>query len=246
MTPVRWLLMRAAEVPEGSFWLDPDESEHAARLRLPTRHADYRLGRWTAKRAVALWLGRDPDPAGLCRIAIRPAPDGAPAVFLDNAPAPLAISFSHRAGHAACAVAPAGTALGCDLELIEPRSPAFVQDYFTDTERKLVEAADEAGRPLLANLIWSAKESALKALREGLRMDPREVEVSLGPKEENGWRPLTVHRVLTGQVFHGWWRREGDFVLTVAAAPPPGPPLPAGDGGLARYLEVGTLSPAGR
>ena len=155
-------------------------------------------------------------------IEIRPALDGAPEAFLDGAPAPVALSLSHRAGRSLCVVAPAGTALGADLELIEPRSDAFVNDYFTPAEQKLI----DRDRLLHPTLLWSAKESALKALREGLRMDTREVEVSLGDGGSGGWSPLTVRRLATGELFAGWWRREGDLVMTLAAAPTPGIPQP--------------------
>jgi 4'-phosphopantetheinyl transferase len=216
-----FLMMEGCEVPEGSDWLTPDESGVCQSLRLPARRADWRLGRWTAKRAAALWLGEE-LPAGL--LSIRPSPEGAPEVYRNGAPAPLTLSYSHRAGRAACAVAPAGTALGCDLELIEPRSAAFVEDFFTPAECALVAAAPAADRPLLANLIWSAKESALKALRTGLRLDTWEVEVRLGHGTCRGWSDLAVHRAVTGQTFRGWWRREGDWVVTVAAAPAPEAP----------------------
>src|SRR2546421_626349 len=75
-----------------------------------------------------------------------------------------------------------------------------------------------------ANLIWSAKESALKVLRTGLRRDTRSVAVSLtaasgaagGGAEGGGWWPLAV-RCGPGPAIQGWWRRDGEFVLTVAA-----------------------------
>ncbi len=76
-----------------------------------------------------------------------------------------------------CVVAPAGVSLGCDLEVIEPRSAAFVTDYFTRNEQALVERTSKEERPRLVTLLWSAKESALKALHVGLRLDTNSVEV---------------------------------------------------------------------
>jgi len=220
--PVRWLLAVAGEVPEGDGWLSPAERERLATLQLPWRRADWRLGRWAAKHAVAAFLAADPQA-----VEIRSAADGAPEAFLAGDPAPVALSFSHRAGRAACAVAPAGTALGCDLELVEPRSEAFVRDYLTPAEQALVGAAPEMDHPLLVNLIWSAKESALKALRTGLRLDTRSVEVRLPENgESGGWRPFAVHARETGKDFPGWWKRDGGWVLTLAASPPPGLPRP--------------------
>jgi 4'-phosphopantetheinyl transferase len=215
---IRYLLTEGAEVPDGDTWLAPSEAAFQQTLHIPHRRADWRLGRWAAKKALAAWLAQ---PIAPDRIAIHPAPDGAPEMLLDGAPAPVALSYSHRAGRALCALAPPGTVLGCDLELIEPRTGAFVADYFTAAERDLVVASPETDRPLLANLFWSAKESALKALRTGLRMDTRSVEVDLenGSWDGSGWQALRVRLVATGEVFQGWWRREGDYLMTICASP---------------------------
>ena len=76
----------------------------------------------------------------------------------------------------------------------------------------------EAGpdRDLCANLIWSAKESAAKALREGLRLDTRSLEVRFErPQALSDWAPLHVSS--PAGVLNGWWRVEGSLVLTTAA-----------------------------
>ena len=117
-------------------------------------------------------------PRALREIEIRPASSGAPEVFIANEPAAVTVSISHRSGAAICAVAMTGVELGCDQEVIEARSEAFVADYFTESEQALVARVCEAERSRLVTLLWSAKESALKALREGLRLDTRSVTVS--------------------------------------------------------------------
>ncbi len=135
--------------------------------------------------------------------------------------------MTDRADQAVCLVGPPGTALGCDLELVEPRSDAFVADFLTPAEQRLVAAAgDGDARDLLANLVWCGKESALKVLRTGLRRDTRSVEVSFpeGPRVD-GWALMSV-RAVEGTVFPGWWQRFGAFVLTVAATEPFAPPRP--------------------
>jgi len=151
------------------------------------------------------------------------APDGAPEALLGGRPAPVGVSISHRAGLAVCLVAPPGAAAGCDLELVEPRAGAFARDFFTRAELALVEATGAGRRDLAVTLVWSAKESALKALRQGLRLDTREVEVSLDLDAcpELGWRPLAVGRGT--RAFGGWWRPAGRCVLT-AVLEPAGPP----------------------
>jgi 4'-phosphopantetheinyl transferase len=217
-SPLVVALASEAEVPAGDGWLSTSERETLAALRFPARRLDWRLGRWVAKRAVARLLGPVP-------VEVRAAADGAPEVLLAGRPAPVAISISHREGLGACLAAVAGHAGGCDLELVEPRSPALARDFFTASELALVDRAGPDGRDLAVALVWSAKESALKALREGLRLDTREVEVQVAvPLREAGsrmgwWHPL---RVLHGALaFDGWWRElPSGHVLTVVIDPP--------------------------
>jgi 4'-phosphopantetheinyl transferase len=124
--------------------------------------------------------------------------------------------MTDRADWAVCAVAPPHVAVGCDLELVEPRSDAFVGDWFTPSEQALVSGATARDdRQLLANLVWSAKESALKVLQTGLRRATRSVEVDVVERTgHDRWARLVV-RAEEGQAFPGWWRRYGDFLLTV-------------------------------
>lgn len=241
LTKVYWLEQTCADVPADDNWLGTREAACLNALQFPKRRADWRLGRWTAKRAVSICLNAPRNPKGLASIEIRPAVSGAPEVFLDNQPAPVTISLSHSNGTALCAVAPPGTELGCDLEAIEPRSEAFLADYFTSDEQALIALASAADRLRLSTLLWSAKESALKALREGLRLDTRSVTVSLAesvslsaPDEiataptfteyRSIWRPLEVH-CASGEVFQGWWGQAGNLVQTLVAAPAPARPI---------------------
>jgi 4'-phosphopantetheinyl transferase len=243
-----WLEQAAADVPEADDWLGANERARLNGLRIPKRRAEWRLGRWTAKRAVAGCLGMPSLVPMLARIEIRAAPDGAPEVFLAERPAALTISLSHREGIGVCAVAPAGAALGCDLEVIERRSDGFLSDFFTAEEQALADRAAPLDRPQLVTLLWSAKESALKALREGLRLDTRSVVV--GPVDAlqpccipNRWSALRV-RCQTGQVFQGWWQHTDNLVRTVVAAPPPFPPILIER--VCRKLQADAASPRGQ
>lgn len=197
-------------------------------MRFPKRRADWKLGRWTAKRAVAIYLHIPDHPSDLARIEILPAPSGVPQVWIANHLAPAALSLSHSSGRAVCAVASSGCALGCDLELIEPRSESFVSDYFTAQERASISRVLPQDRPLFVTLLWSAKESTLKMLGVGLRVDTRCAAVNLvGEPQFCGaaqWRPLQVCAA-NGQRFDGWWQRADEFVRTVIAAPAPPPPI---------------------
>jgi len=125
-------------------------------------------------------LGARLERAGLRNVEIRAAASGAPKVFFEGECAPLSLSLSHRAGLGACVIGTPGMALGCDLEFVEPHSATFAADYFSTLEQELVMAAGLVNRDWFLALLWSAKESALKALQEGLRLDTRSVNVADG------------------------------------------------------------------
>lgn len=223
---LQWHSAGEREIPAGLEWLSPRERERAARMRYAKRRNDFLLGRFTAKSALlaALRLAPPGDVRALARVEIANAPDGAPDPRVDGDGAPLSISMTDRAGWAVCLLGPAGRGLGCDLELVEPRTELFIRDYLTPREADAVLAVPAGpARDLSANLVWSAKESALKVLRTGLRRDTRSVEVAHKSTVSEGWREIAI-TVDGDRIFPGWWQQFGDFVLTVAAEA--GAPLP--------------------
>ena len=229
---VHWLEQRAADVPADSGWLSPLECAHLDGLRFAKRRADWRLGRWTAKHALAKCL--DLDSGSLAGIEIRPAVSGAPEVsrqidrsgFLYGFV--TAMAWRHAWSHlrAPCC---------CDLEVLEPRSHAFLADYFAAPEQQLIGTSPGADRDKVLNLFWSAKESTLKALGVGLREDSRCVIVGpidglswpnqlsdadrrpfAGGPAAGRWNPMQV--IYTrGRIFHGWWQQEGSLLRTLVA-----------------------------
>ncbi len=223
MSRVAVLLAAASDVPGGEGWLDPREAAVLAGLRVPKRREEWLLGRWTAKRAVSLFLGDDVARAPVCILA---APDGAPEAWTGAARAPCVISISHRAGRSCCAIAGPATELGCDLELVEPRSDGFLADYLTEAEVDAVTGAPSPERDLRANLLWSTKESVLKARRTGLREDSRSVRVlPTGDTPADGaWSRLEAEDAL-GDRWACWWAVRDGFVLTIAARPPSDEPV---------------------
>lgn len=234
----RWLALGEDALPAGELWLAPAEAASLAALRFTKRRNEYLLRRLVAKHAVAAVTGRPTDPTALAGIEIRNAPSGAPYVVVGGRPLGVDVSITDRAGWAVCVTRPStgegaesSHSVGCDLELVEPRTPAFVLDFLTATEQRFV-ASRPAGeqQDVAANLIWSAKESALKVLRIGLRRDTRSMEVTLAVPRDDGWGELTVE-ASDGPVFPGWWRRDGHFLLTVAADGAAEPPLALGDPG---------------
>jgi 4'-phosphopantetheinyl transferase len=231
---VRWLSWGLGDVPRTDEWLSTDEVTRLESLRFAKRRTELRLARWTAKQAIAHAVGLrdgfgDGDLAVLAPVGVRPATTGAPLAFVGDRPAEVSMSMTDRADWAVSVVGPSRLGLGCDLELVEPRSTGFVCDFLTDAERALVEAAPSGeSRDRLANLVWSAKESALKVLQTGLRRDTRSVEVDVvGQDAADRWAPLRV-RAEEGTTFYGWWRcygECGDFLLTVVADAELDPPV---------------------
>jgi 4'-phosphopantetheinyl transferase len=215
MNGVFWLEQTLDDLPESNNWLTSNEAARLAKLRFTKRRADWRLGRWTAKQAIATYLGLPSGPPDLLQIEIRPAPSGAPEVYLRDQPAPVEISLSHRDGTGLCAITQPGTPLGCDLEFVEARPHNFVQEYFTEEEQNLVLLTPPAERPHLVTALWSAKESVLKGLRVGLRASTK--SVSICPLSTGGLRWGTFYAdTSTWQRFDGWWREAHCLVRTVA------------------------------
>jgi 4'-phosphopantetheinyl transferase len=220
---VYWLEQTGADVPPGDEWLSAGERTALEWLHIPKRRADWLLGRWTAKRAIAPCLRLDQDCEALAAIEVRAASTGAPAAFIGGRRAGVSISLSHSHGAAFCAVAAAGTALGCDVEKVDRHSQTFIDDYFTAEEQEAVPRSPAHQRDRVVTLLWSAKESALKALQCGLRADTRSVNArpaELLPWQDETWHPLTAHDIM-GRIFHGWWRETGDLVWTLVAIPAP-------------------------
>jgi len=229
---VQWLAVSEHGIPAGEEWLVPFELRRVSAYRFTKRRTEYLLRRYAGKRAVATALGMPFDPMSLHRIGMLNRMGGAPYAEVDERPAPFDISLTDRAGHAIALLGDPGSmesgSLGVDLEIVEKRSESFVGDYLTAPEQAWVHAQRAVGGQdrwdFAANLLWSAKEAALKVLRVGLRADTRSVEVDVDlTVRSDGWGHL-VMKTARGQVFPGWWRRDGIFLLTIATREPTPPP----------------------
>jgi hypothetical protein len=126
--------------------------------------------------------------------------DGAPYLSVDGkGRLPVSLSISHRGARAFCALSfSPSLSVGADIERVEPRIPAFVSDFFTSHEAGRVWACAPGTRDLLVSVVWSAKEAVLKALRQGLRVDTRRVEIGhvagIAPRRTSptGWHEVRV------------------------------------------------------
>jgi 4'-phosphopantetheinyl transferase len=215
MRGVHYSIQDWPQVPAELDWLTSAERERLDGFRFEKRRRDWLSGRWAAKLALLEISGMSREEIG--RFEIASAADGAPLPKLDGGNCDVRLSLSHSNGRAFCAVSSAATLLGCDIELVESRSAGFVETYFTDAESERVERADPGSRDLLVTMIWSAKESTLKALRTGLRADTRSVEViDESDGSGVGWTTVRTLASAAGE-FSGLWRREGRFVQSIVA-----------------------------
>ena len=238
----------AADTTRPDFLSTPELQTYTG-LRFPKRRREWLLGRWTAKQLLRRSLAAYRS-LPLSAISVIADPDGAPYLAVDReGRLPASLSISHRGGRAFCALSPAfSPSIGADIEHVEPRAAVFVNDFFTESEAARVWACSEAVRDVLITVIWSAKEAVLKALREGLRMDTRSVEVGhvpgledllgstaadnvpdpylavrrVGSESADGrWQRIEARCEAAGALrFAAWWQPAGDCVLTLAAAWP--------------------------
>lgn len=221
-----WTLHRGE--PVDTHVLTAWERYYADSLRVPVRRHDFVHGRWVAKHLIAAHLQEAfEQTVSVDSIEIERDPDGVPRAavrvpWLVN-PA-FSVSISHRRDAVLAASMPGqAVGLGADVEVIEPRSRALVEDFFVADEVADVDAARDPD--LVANTIWSAKEAVLKALHLGLSVDTRRVCCRV-PEAGELWREVDIECELEG-VGHPrcWCLRRDDLVLTLAVAAPVRPEL---------------------
>jgi 4'-phosphopantetheinyl transferase EntD len=195
------------------FELLPEESACAAAMS-PRRRRDFTHGRSCARLALAGLGYRDcAVPVGADRAPVWP--DG------------VVGSISHCDGTAAAAVAHDAetTGIGLDIESSEGLEDNLLPMICRREERARLEATD-AG-PLLAKLIFSAKESVFKCVWPAVRrfVDFQEVEVRLD-LDGNTFSAVPHAEDLPADLFAGLRGRFGEtggLLLTAAYGAAPGP-----------------------
>ena len=188
--------------------LSPREESILAGLTLLPRRRKWLLGRWAAKRLLgelvaenselgAGFLGK-PDSNQDWRGEFSVLNDEAGVPYVDRrgqGRLPLSLSISHRGDWGLAAIAlVSGARIGADIETVEPRDPALVRQFFSESEADYVAGGGDVDRTVAR--IWSAKEAVLKAMGLGLRHDTRDIVV--GNEEyapaalADGWRALEI------------------------------------------------------
>jgi phosphopantetheinyl transferase len=188
---IRWVIARPGPGLDHKRYLCPQEIQEGRHYVHQGRYRQWLLGRAAAKALLnrhGEQLGLAPtDPA---RIYIQRTEDGWPRPkTLAGVDLPLSLSISHSTDRALCAAGriEQGT-IGTDIEGVEPRPEPFLEDFFTDGERALIQAGPAGEQAARASIIWCVKEAVLKARRCGLKENTKHVEVrALGSLWAAGW-----------------------------------------------------------
>lgn len=147
----------------------------------PKRAAEWLAGRIALKKSIRRLLAAGGnEPLDEACIEITYDDNGKPVPKLPDAlrHAVGHVSVSHSNGLAVAAAAATDglDGLGVDLEKVESRGEAWVQDYFTEDEIRAAGTGAERWDELTR--MWCLKEAALKALGTGLRFDLTEIDAS--------------------------------------------------------------------
>lgn len=202
-------------------WLSLQEKERLTTLRFQKRRDEWLHGRWVAKHLLKR-VHPSCEFLPPSDILIVNRLDGSPFIRIQDQDVPGDLSISHRDLWAGAAFTPGEYfCIGIDMEKVEKREPSFYWDYFTEKE------IDSAGRfPLSGEeyytLLWSAKESVVKALKTGLRIDVQKIEIFPQRFDRETftnpytWSSFSCRVSEMDGNWMGFWQMREDFIITLA------------------------------
>ncbi len=206
---IHWVLTQAGPGLASGCYLTATEIQSGRRYRHPERHRQWMLGRATAKyllmqRATPLDLSIQASND----FEILRNPNGWPQLQdRHGRNLPVSLTISHRDELAFSAVCRDNLGnLGADIEIIAPKNASMLEDFYTPEERNWIQSQASPHQALTATLIWSAKESILKAIKTGLMENTKIIR--LIPNEDvsqpgNRWNQIQA--VIRQQTIPVWW-----------------------------------------
>ena len=216
--PVFWSVLSFDTIPEDLDWLSLPEQNRYQQFRFPKRQQEWLLGRWVAKNLLSNLLIYS-DTLPFRELSILNEESGAPFVIWKDQRLGGSLSISHRSD---CAIAAfcfdPELSIGIDLEEIEAKSRGFVEDYFTESEARMVLALPIEKQALAASLLWSGREAIVKALQIGLRIDTRQIALKPPPlSSHEEWKPLEILQCPPeGKNLKLFWRKSNHSLVTLA------------------------------
>lgn len=192
-------------------YLDFEEQKYYANC-VATKRKDWLAGRYAAKKAVRHYLKKEYFQDIPLRDIVIKSNKKEGVMFLTppgEVEKELCLNISHCGGRGVAILARGP--VGVDIERTRCFRKEILNAFLTPKEQFFVERFISSEQDLLATLLWSFKESYLKALRKGLIIHPRTIEVVLDDKwqfqelRHNGqivqveglWRKFDEHHFLT-------------------------------------------------
>jgi 4'-phosphopantetheinyl transferase len=206
------------EVDLEAAWstLDLEERARAERFHLARDRTSYVVAHGLLRAAVGHYTNTPPSALRFERTA-----DGRPELDrTHSAGSSVRFSLAHTRGLVGCAVT-SGADVGFDVEV--PRSPAPMEvaaQYFSSRERAQLESLTPAEQADRFHMLWTLKESYLKALGVGLMRDLGSFDVT--PTADGGAELLS--RTAPGDDQRPWtlrWWRLGEHWMALSVQEPP-------------------------
>lgn len=179
-----------APLPPGAAdWLGAGERERAGRFATPVLQRRFVAGRARLRQFLAARTGARPE-----RLRLAEDENGKPRLVDDD----TAFNLSHSGNLALLAFGAAGRELGVDIErLAELGDIGLLLDSCLSSQERGDAILDDPIHARSAFLrLWVRKEACLKAIGQGLRIEPCSFTVGLGP------HPAAPVLELDGQVLH--------------------------------------------
>jgi len=190
-------------------------------VRLRLRRDSFLIGRWAAKALLKRTqpaLQHLPYP----KILINGDLHGSMRLMTDTQSLPGCLSLSTSGRQAFCAVTfREDLPIGVALEHVHPRADAFQTDYFNRLEIQELRVYPATAQNAWLALAWSIKSALIAAMDAEIRVDAREIILSLpnllsakNPMQQ--WLPAKLNAAPGGA--EGWrvfWQLRGEYVFSI-------------------------------
>ena len=160
------------------LYLHPQERNYFNALQFKKRIRSYLMGRFVAKKAVALLTGEK----NLTNIFIQSGIFSQPIVVASREN--IQVSISHCDEFGVALAFPEAHPLGIDIEKINHDKKAVLENQMTPAERKRISSLPLSYEVYLT-ILWTAKEALSKVLKTGLTTPFEVFEISKTEFREN-------------------------------------------------------------
>ena len=160
----RYLIVKTKDVPKAEDFLTPFELKRYKQFTVEKRAREWLAGRYALKKLATEFFNLP-----LKKMQVKNDKSGVPVLQAEGGNH-LTVSISHSGEYAAAAISMIGGLIGVDVEKIEPRSEAWVKEYFDKEEILALE-------PAYLTELWAKKEAVLKLLKIGLTVPATDVKI---------------------------------------------------------------------